>query len=126
MKVQCKDITYMSLHSNNQPSTTKMFVEFRKQTSAHLPIGHSFIPFDILLTVVNSHEIDSQLTVKGLFKELPYSDMGLRYHFTKLIDSGWIELEAVSTDARLKKVKPTTKLLKQFGLVASSLACYLK
>lgn len=116
----------MSLHSNNQPSTTKMFVEFRKQTSAHLPIGHSFIPFDILLTVVNSHEIDSQLTVKGLFTELPYSDMGLRYHFAKLIDSGWIELEAVSTDARLKKVKPTTKLLKQFGLVASSLACYLK
>ena len=103
-----------------------MFAELRKQIYVHLPVGHSFIPFDILLTVVNSHQMQSQLTVKALFTVLPYSDMGLRYHFKKLIDTGWIELGAITTDARLKQVKPTSKLLKQFGLVSSSIATYLK
>ena len=93
----------------------------RKQSAAHLPIGHSFIPYDILVTVVDSFTSDKELTVKALFATLPYSDMGLRYHFRKLVDGGWIELHAVNGDARVKQVKPTDKLSKHFELLSNSL-----
>lgn len=97
----------------------------RKQSATHLPIGHSFIPYDILVTVVDSFTNNKELTVKALFATLPYSDMGLRYHFRKLIDNGWIELHAVSGDARVKQVKPTDKLSKQFALLSNILSTQL-
>ena len=93
----------------------------RKQSAAHLPIGHSFIPYDILVTVVDSFTSDKELTVKALFATLPYSDMGLRYHFRKLVETGWIELHAVNGDARVKQVKPTDKLSKHFELLSHSI-----
>ena len=49
----------------------------RLQTSSHLPIGHSFIPYDILIAVIKSYITNEVLTVKALFASLPYSDMGL-------------------------------------------------
>lgn len=100
--------------------TTLAFI--RKSSATHLPIGHSFIPYDILITVVDSFTSDKELTVKALFASLPYSDMGLRYHFKKLIDSGWIELHATNGDARVKQVKPTAKLSKQFDLFADNIS----
>lgn len=94
----------------------------RKHSAAHLPIGHSFIPFDILITVVESFTNQKELTVKALFATLPYSDMGLRYHFRKLVETGWIELHAVSGDARVKQIKPTEKLSKNFGLLSAEIS----
>ena len=104
-----------------QQSVITTLALIRKQTAAHLPIGHSFIPYDILVTVVDSFTSDKELTVKALFATLPYSDMGLRYHFRKLVDTGWIELHAVNGDARVKQVKPTDKLSKHFELLSNSL-----
>ena len=104
-----------------QISVVATLALIRKQSAAHLPIGHSFIPYDILVTVLDSFTSDKGLTVKALFATLPYSDMGLRYHFRKLVDSGWIELHAVNGDARVKQVKPTDKLSKHFELLSNSL-----
>ena len=109
-----------------QHSVVATLVLIRKQSAAHLPIGHSFIPYDILVTVLDSFTSDKGLTVKALFATLPYSDMGLRYHFRKLVDSGWIELHAVNGDARVKQVKPTEKLSKHFELLSNSLTPILK
>jgi hypothetical protein len=105
-----------------QHSVVSTLALIRKQSAAHLPIGHSFIPYDILVTVVDSFTSDKELTVKALFATLPYSDMGLRYHFRKLVDGGWIELHAVNDDARVKQVKPTDKLSKHFELLSNSLS----
>lgn len=104
-----------------QQSVIATLALIRKQTAAHLPIGHSFIPYDILVTVVDSFTSDKELTVKALFATLPYSDMGLRYHFRKLVETGWIELHAVNGDARVKQVKPTDKLSKHFELLSHSI-----
>jgi DNA-binding MarR family transcriptional regulator len=87
-----------------------------------LPIGHSFIPFDILLTVVKNVEADNDLTVKALFASLPYSDMGIRYHFDKLVKTGWIELHNGESDSRIKRVKPTEKLSKRFLMLSNQLS----
>lgn len=104
-----------------QQSVIATLALIRKQTAAHLPIGHSFIPYDILVTVVDNFTSDKELTVKALFATLPYSDMGLRYHFRKLVETGWIELHAVNGDARVKQVKPTDKLSKHFELLSHSI-----
>jgi len=61
-----------------------------------------------------------ELTVKALFASLPYSDMGLRYHFRKLVQSGWIELQTTNDDARVKQVKPTEKLKKHFEMLSQA------
>jgi hypothetical protein len=105
-----------------QQSVVASLAHIRKVTAAHLPIGHSFIPYDILVTVVVCFTNDKELTVKALFATLPYSDSGLRYHFQKLVDTGWIELHAVNGDARAKQVKPTEKLSKQFGMLSANLS----
>ena len=99
--------------------STLVFI--RKQSINHLPIGHSFIPYDILITVVESHTNNEELTVKALFASLPYSDMGLRYHFRKLLNDGWIELQPMNGDKRVKQIKPTEKLSNQFGLFLNSI-----
>jgi hypothetical protein len=115
----------LTVDIKQQQFVVAMLTLVRKQSAAHLPIGHSFIPYDILVTVMDSFSNDRELTVKALFATLPYSDMGLRYHFRKLVDSGWIELHAVSGDARVKQIKPTDKLSKQFALLSGILATQL-
>lgn len=109
------------MENKQQQTVVATLALIRKHSAAHLPIGHSFIPYDILVTVIDSFTSDKELTVKALFATLPYSDMGLRYHFRKLIDTGWIELHAVNGDARVKQVKPTNKLSKQFELLSEKL-----
>lgn len=99
----------------------KLLEGVRKHTSALLPIGHSFIPFDIMLAVIKGNVEGEDLTVKALFTALPYSDMGIRYHFRTLIKSGWIELHNGDKDTRIRRVKPTEKLLKRFALLSQQL-----
>ena len=110
---------------SQQQNVVAILALIRKQCATHLPIGHSFIPYDILVTVVDSFTSNKELTVKALFATLPYSDMGLRYHFRKLIDKGWIELHVVDGDARAKQVKPTEKLSKQFVSLAQFISPHL-
>ena len=82
----------------------------RHHIALALPIDHSLIPLDILLTTVAGDREGNDLTVKALFASLPYSDMGIRYHFNKLLISGWIELHNGDKDLRVKRIKVTTKL----------------
>lgn len=109
------------MNKEQQVSVVATLSLIRKQSAAHLPIGHSFIPYDILIAVVDSHTNNEELTVKALFASLPYSDMGLRYHFRKLLNNGWIELQPMNGDKRAKQIKPTEKLSNQFGLFLNSI-----
>jgi hypothetical protein len=74
---------------------------------------NSQITIDIICLVV-AHQIEPHLTVKNLFESLPYSDMGIRYRFNRLIKDGYIELHNGSSDTRVKFVKPSQKLLDKF------------
>jgi hypothetical protein len=117
--------TNSNYSENQQQCVVATLALIRKQSNAYLPIGHSFIPFDILVTVIESFTSNKELTVKALFATLPYSDMGLRYHFRKLLETGWIELHSVSGDARVKQVKPTDKLEKHFESLSHSIFPFL-
>ena len=87
----------------------------RFQSTNYLPIGNSFIPFDMLIAVLDCFVINRTITVKVLFASLPYSDMGMRYHFRKLVNDGWIELHTSAKDLRVKEILPSQKLLSHFA-----------
>lgn len=95
-----------------------VLTKLRHLSSELFPIGHSFIPFDILIATLSGNN-GEDLTVKALFASLPYSDMGIRYHFNRLIDDGWISLHNGDSDSRVKRVSPTEKLIHNFELLYS-------
>lgn len=103
-------------------ATAELLKKTRTVTAANLPIGHSFIPYDILLYLFHCQSIEETLTVKSLFASLPYSDMGTRYHFNRLVANGWIELVANEKDTRMKVCRPTDKFISRFELIAKELA----
>lgn len=121
-----KNRAIINLDAKTHSSVVDKLTEIRKITMALLPVGHSFIPFDILLSVIRGSSMGEELTVKGLFTGLPYSDMGIRYHFRTLIKNGWIELHNGDKDTRIKRVKPTEKLIKRFALLSQQLNSLLE
>ena len=105
-----------------QTSVIQALTEVRLQTGAFLPIGHSLIPLDILLTVLKGNENGDDLKIKELFANLPYSDMGIRYHLRTLIKNGWLSLHNGDKDTRVKRIKATDKLIERFNQLSDSLA----
>ncbi len=106
--------------------TIESLQKIRAETSLLLPVGHSFIPFDILIAAYCGDENGDDLTVKALFASLPYSDMGIRYHFKKLISTGWLELHNGDKDTRIKRVKASQKLVKRLFLLEERIAPIFK
>ena len=107
---------------NKSLAAAELLKKIRTVTAANLPIGHSFIPYDILLCLFHCQSIEETMTVKSLFASLPYSDMGTRYHFNRLVTSGWIELVINERDPRMKVCRPTEKFNSRFWLIVEELA----
>jgi hypothetical protein len=82
-----------------------------------LPLDNSFIPFDLLFKIGLAHIENDELTLKALFTGLPHSEMGMRYHFRRLIANGWVEVHPSPSDRRSKRVIATSKLLNQLELL---------
>jgi len=104
-----------------QHGLVNLLKDIRWQISIHLPIGHSYIPQDIIFKVLDGYFENRELSVKILFAELPYSVMGTRHHFDRLLKSEWIESRKSEKDARVKIVLPSTKLLKRLNLLTNNL-----
>lgn len=101
--------------------TALLLIKSRTVTATHLPIGHSFIPYDLLLHLFHKQSIGEPTTLKNLFASLPYSDMGSRYHFNRLISNGWIDLIQSETDLRVKTCHPTEKFKIRFEKIVNEL-----
>lgn len=89
----------------------------RKISGELLPLENSFIPFDLLFRIGLEYEYDNQLSLKSLFSSLPHSEMGMRYHFRRLLENGWIQVHPSPSDRRSKLVTPTNKLLDRLALL---------
>jgi hypothetical protein len=98
-------------------SALKVAAQVRDMSSELLPLDNSFIPFDILFKIGIAHFENQELTLKSLFTGLPHSEMGIRYHFRRLLANGWIELHPSKTDRRTKLVTATPRLLDQLMLL---------
>jgi hypothetical protein len=99
----------------------KVALDVRTMSDELLPLYNSFIPFDLLFKIGLAHIENNELTLKGLFTGLPHSEMGMRYHFRRLIANGWIEVHPSLNDRRSKRVIATCKLLDQLKLLDQGL-----
>ena len=99
----------------------KFLVHSREVTRMHLPIGHSFIPYEMILIVVLHFLNEEELTVKRLFNSGSFSEMGNLYHFRKLLKDEWLSLEDHPSDSRLKLILPSPKLLSSFEVISKEL-----
>lgn len=107
-------------------SALKVAVRVRDMSCELLPLDNSFIPFDILFKIGIAHFENQELTLKSLFTGLPHSEMGMRYHFKRLLANGWIELHPSTTDRRTKLVIATRKLVDQLALLDQAFAAVVE
>ena len=98
-------------------SALTVAVQVRDISAKCLPLENSFIPFDMLFKIGLAHFEKQDLTLKSLFTGLPHSEMGMRYHFRRLLADGWIEVRPSPSDRRAKLVIATPKLLDQLALI---------
>jgi len=87
---------------NNAKKITYLLSQIRSLSHHHLPLSHSFIPYDILLTIVSHTLSDQPPSIKALFASLKHSESGIRYHFERLKGMGWIELLPSEQDSRVR------------------------
>lgn len=115
------------MRNDNQKRVAELLQISRKISAQHLPIGHSFIPYDLLLQVYLSelNGDQSPLNIKSLLASLPYSDMGVRYHLRRLIEGDWIEIEKDGEDPRMRNVIAKPKTHKRFDLITDHLTKFL-
>jgi hypothetical protein len=92
----------------------------RSHLTFSLPFGGSSISEDITFKVLDAYFEGAELSVKILFAELPYSVMGTRHHFDKLIKANWIECRKSDKDARVRLVFPSNNLLKAIDLLSDN------
>jgi hypothetical protein len=92
-------------------------IKVRNKSAELLPLDNSLIPFDLLFKIGLAHADNQDLTLKSLFSGLPHSEMGMRYHFRRLLLNGWIEVYQSKNDRRSKLVLPAKKLLHQFYIL---------
>lgn len=99
----------LMIKCNNAKKVTFLLTQIRTLSHHHLPLSHSFIPYDILLTIYSYSINDGPPSVKILFASLKHSESGIRYHFERLKSMGWIELLPSERDNRVKHCSISNK-----------------
>ena len=99
----------------------KLIEDLFEQCDSHLPISNSLIPLRILAKTIHREAKDEDLTLKMLCRELKSSDLCTRTHINKLEKHDWLKLEHSNSDARVKMVKSTPKLVETFKKISDEL-----
>lgn len=96
----------------------KLLKKIKNSLTLNFPLGGSSISEDITFKVLDAYFSGAELSVKNLFADLPYSVMGTRNHFDRLIKGGWIECRKSPKDARVRLVVPTDDLLNEINILS--------
>ena len=89
--------------------------DFITRLNKSLKFDTSLIPLLIILLVISKKK--EKITIKILMTELPFSEMGIRYHLRKLIFKKILKLKKDSNDARKKIILPTGKFYEILKLI---------
>lgn len=77
----------------------------------NLPMEGSALAYDLLAVTAHHTVIGTPLSLKHLFTLLNYSEAGVRKQLRRCIRDGWIGLDRVSNDKRVRVVVAKPKLL---------------
>ena len=113
------DMKYEKLHFPYIYYFTKVEIDqtydFIIQLNKSLKFDASLIPLLIILLVISKKK--EKITIKILMTELPFSEMGIRYHLRKLLFKKILKLKKDPNDARKKNLLPTEKLYEILKLI---------
>jgi hypothetical protein len=93
-----------------QPITEAMLT-IRGWEEENLPMERSALAYDLLAVTAHHTVGGTPLSLKHLFTLLNYSEAGVRKQLRRCIRDGWIGLESVSNDKRVRVVVAQPKLL---------------
>lgn len=80
----------------------------------YLPIDTSLIAYELILLVMLHFSRGTSLPLKVIFANKNFTEMGARYHLTRLIKNEWMKSEQSPNDLRVKVIKPMPKLILAF------------
>jgi DNA-binding MarR family transcriptional regulator len=100
----------MPPYTELQPITEAMLT-VRGWEEEHLPMERSALAYDLLAVTAHHTVVGTPLSLKHLFTLLNYSEAGVRKQLRRCIRDGWINLESVSNDKRVRVVVAQPKLL---------------
>ena len=75
------------------------------------PINSSLEMMKVLNLVMEYHLRNQPLSLKILYTELKISDLCARSNLKRMETNGWLIIEKLKNDSRVRIVKPTDKLL---------------
>ena len=90
---------------------TQALLTVRKWEQTNLPLVKSALAYDLIVLIAHHTVLGTPLSLKHLFILLNYSEAGVRKHLRYLIRDGWISLEGISNDKRIRVVIAKPKLL---------------
>ena len=100
----------MPPYTELQPITEAMLT-VRDWEEVNLPMERSALAYDLLAVTAHHTVVGTPLSLKHLFTLLNYSEAGVRKQLRRCIRDGWIGLESVSNDKRVRVVVAQPKLL---------------
>ena len=86
----------------------------RNKVVSTLPIEGSLVALDLVYFPVSCHNNNELASMKVLLTTLPHSPTGVRYHYRRLLNEGWIQTRGSNSDARVRFIEPTEKLLRVY------------
>lgn len=108
-------------------SSVVFLCEFRRLRSKALPfLSDSAVGFALLEEALRATLLKEELSVKSLFMAAGFSDIGMRYQFSRLIERGLLRLSVSKRDRRMKVVHVTKKTLEVYGSILSATALALQ
>lgn len=100
----------MPPYTELQPITEAMLT-VRGWEEENLPMERSALAYDLLAVTAHHTVVGTPLSLKHLFTLLNYSEAGIRKQLRRCINEGWISLQSVSNDRRVRVVAAQPKLL---------------
>lgn len=80
----------------------------------YLPIESSTIAYEIILISMLFFSNKEELSLKTLFANGNFTEMGARYHLNRLVRDQWLEVRQSDNDLRVKFVYPTIGLIQRY------------
>jgi len=80
----------------------------------YLPIESSTIAYEIILISMLFYSNREELSLKTLFANGNFTEMGARYHLNRLVKDQWLGITQSDGDLRVKFVNPTSKLIQSY------------
>jgi hypothetical protein len=101
--------------------------EFRRSRSKAIPfLSDSAVGFALLEEALRATLLKEELSVKGLFVAAGFSDIGMRYQFSRLVERGLLRLSVSKRDRRMKVVHATKKTFEIYDSILSEAALALQ